>query len=231
MNQSGPGKDPSLIYTPPTLKETRPGIIDPNTSRSNSTNTNSISNKVPKNSDISITQKTLLNEEPDVIELSTKDTSNSSIYSNCAKSSNKSESRYSILASSSSLNNNQMSNDFSATKVPNTINNTNNTSETKVPIDASDALTGSILSTTLLSASTKTSSSSTVNVPINKKTNSNSNSSLFLKNNNNSMFNNVPCNNNNSNASENENMQMQSTPNRMINSFDIPLSTKSSSNR
>ena len=229
MNQSGSGKDPSTIYSTPTSKG-RPGIIASSSSRNNSNNPNSISNKVPINSDILNTQNTLLNEEPEVIELSTKDTSNSSNYNNCAKTSNKSESRFSILASSSSsINNNQMSNDFSATKVPNTINNTKNTSKTKVPIDAHDASTSSILSTTLLSPSTKTSSSSTVNVPINTKINSNNNSSSVAKNTNNSMFNSVPCNNNNSNASENENMQ--SAPNRMINSFDIPLSTKSSSDR
>jgi hypothetical protein len=229
MNQSGPGKDPSSIFSTPTSKG-RPGIIPSSSSRSNSNNSHSISNKVPTNSDISNTQNNVFNEEPEVIELSTKDTIISSDYNNCAKTSNKSESRFSMLASSSSsLNNNQMSNDYSETKVPNTINNINNTSKTKVPIDSLDASTGSILSTTLLSASTKTSSSSTVNVPINKNVNSNNNSSSVLKNNNNSMFNNVPCNNNNSNASENE--TMQSAPNRMINSFDIPLSTKSSSDR
>ena len=159
------------------------------------------------------------------------DTSTTLNYNKCAKTGNTSESRFSILASNSSLNNNQMSNDFSATKVPNTINSTNKTPETKVPIDAIGGSTGSILSTTLLSASTKASSSSTVNVPINKEANSSNNSSSFIKNNNNSMFNNVPCNNNNSNASENDNVQMQIAPNRMIDSFDMPLSKKSSSDR
>ena len=55
MNQPGSEKDPSTIYPAPTSKG-RPGIIASSSSRTTSNNSNSISNKVPTNSDILNTQ-------------------------------------------------------------------------------------------------------------------------------------------------------------------------------
>ena len=222
MNQPGPDEDSSVAYSTST-SNVPSGMVVPNSScNPNGQN----ANKVPKISDTfnKTNNKPINKEEPDVIELSSKastTSTNNLMYANSAKSINKSENQFSILTSSSAMNNNQISNETSATKVPtNILNVTNSTSSTKVPITAA-ASASSILSTTLLSATAKTSSSS-VNVPINNET---SNNSLFNNSNNinnNNMFNNTLFN-------ENESHHMQSTPNRIINTFDKPLSTKSSS--
>ena len=223
MNQPGPDEDSSVAYSTST-SNVPSGMVVPNSScNPNGQN----ANKVPKISDTfnKTNNKPINKEEPDVIELSSKASTastNNLMYANSAKSINKSENQFSILTSSSAMNNNQISNETSATKVPtNILNVTNSTSSTKVPITSAAASASSILSTTLLSATAKTSSSS-VNVPINNET---SNNSLFNNSNNinnNNMFNNTLFN-------ENESHHMQSTPNRIINTFDKPLSTKSSS--
>ena len=229
MHSSGPGKDPSLAYTPSTSKGHSGVISPPSSSTCHSIDSKSSSNKVPKYSDTS-NAKSKFEDDPDVIELSNQE---SLMYNNCAKN-NQSENQFSILASSSALNNNQVSNDSSETKVPNTLNTTNDTSTTKVPIAAFAASsTSSILSTTLLSASIKASSSSLDN-SINSSP-SNSYNTQRLQNNNNSMLNHFSCSNNSFNVKEgNETpMKLQNTSSRkmMNSSFENSLIPKSSSDR
>ena len=231
MHQSGSEKDPNSSYIPSTSKG-NPGLTSPSISSScNSTGSTESQNKVPILSDISITKnQTPFKDDPEVIELSNNE---SYMYNNCAKSSNndKSENGFSILASSSTLNNNLVSNDNCATKVPNSINDTIDTSKTKVPIAAFAASsTSSILSNTLLSASNKLSSS--LNDSMNSISPSNNSHTHRHQNNNNLMFNSVSSGSSVFNVNENnEPMKFQNTHTMMNNSFQDSTTTKSSTDR
>ena len=230
MHQSGSGKDPSLLHTQ-SSSEGHPGLTSPPVSSScNLFNSSSSENKVPRYSDnTSIKNKIAFEDDPDVIELSNKE---SFMYNNRAENiiNNETENQFSILASSSSLNNNQVSNDNSATKVPNTINTTIDTSSTKVPIAAFAASsTSSILSNTLLSASNK--SSSSLNNSMNSISPSNNSHTHIQQNNNNLMFNSVSSGSSVFNVNEN-NEPMKFHNHKMTNnSAENFLPTKSSSDR
>ena len=231
MHQPGSGKDPDSSYIPSTSKG-HSGLTSPSISSScNSTSSTESQNKVPIFSDISITKnKTPINDDPEVIELSNNE---SYKYNNCAKSStnHKAENQFSILASSSTLNNNLVSNDNCATKVPNSTNDTIDTSKTKVPIAAFAASsTGSILSTTLLSASVK--SSSSLNNSIKSISSISNRHSLINQNNNNIASTSASSGNNSFNINENnEQMKFQNTDTMMNNSFQDSATTKSSADR
>ena len=228
MHQSGSKKDPDTSYIPSTSKG-HSGLTSPSISSScNFTGSTESQNKVPTLSDISTTKdKKPFKDDPEVIELSNNE---SYMYNNCAKSSNndKSENGFSILASSSTLNNNLVSNDNCATKVPNSINDTIDTSKTKVPIAAFAATsTGSILSNTLLSASVK--SSSSLNNSIKSISSINNRNSLMYQNNNNIASTSASSVDNSFNPNENnEPMKFQNTHTMMNNSFQDSTPTKSS---
>ena len=231
MHQSGSEKDPDSSYIPSTSKG-NPGLTSPSISSScNSTGSTESQNKVPILSDISITKnKAPFKDDPEVIELSNNE---SYMYNNCAKNitNDKTENQFSILASNSTLNNNQVSNDNCATKVPNSIDDTIDTSKTKVPIAAFAASsTGSILSTTLLSASVK--SSSTLNNSIKSISSISNRHSLINQNNNNITNTSASSGNNSFNVNENnEPMKFQNTHTMMNNSFQDSTTTKSSTDR
>ena len=230
MHQPGPGKDPSLLHTQ-SSSEGRSGLASsPISSASNLFNSSSSENKVPRYSDnTSIKNKIAFEDDPDVIELSNKE---SFMYNSRAKDTinSETENQLSILASNSSLNNNQVSNDNSATKVPNTINTTIDTSSTKVPIAAFAASsTSSILSNTLLSASNK--SSLSLNNSMNSISPSNNSHTHRHQNNNNLMFNSVSSGSSVFNVNEN-NEPMKFHNHKMTNnSAENFLPTKSSSDR
>ena len=231
MHQPEPGKDPSLLHTPAS-SEGLSGLKSPsNSSSCNLFNSSSSENKVPRYSDNTSTKnKNSFEDDPDVIELSNKE---SFIYNNRAENNinNETENQFSILASITSLNNNQISNDNTATKVPNTINPTIDTSSTKVPIAAFAASsTSSILSNTLLSASNKSSSSS-LNNSMNSISPSNNSHTHRHQNNNNLMFNSVSSGSSVFNVNEN-NEPMKFHNHKMTNnSAENFLPTKSSSDR
>ena len=214
MNATSSGKEPTANHSTSRSVHS-PGLIPPDNSCISTTISGQTfsSTKVPIPGDIPNTstafeRKTATNpfdEEPDVIELPNRDKVNSSKYNAVTKCTS-SEGQFSILASCSTLNNNQTSNDSSATKVPNI--KTSNTS-TKVPI----ATCSSILSTTLLSA-TKAS----VNVPI-----CNKNSNTLYSNNN--VINNASSEK--FTTSQKDQTQTKNTQNSLINTFDKMSSGKS----
>ena len=214
MNATSSGKDPTENHSTSRSRHS-PGLISPDNSCISTTISGQTfsSTKVPIPGDIpnittAFERKTATNpfdEEPDVIELPNRDKVNSSKYNAVTKCTS-SESQFSILASCSTLNNNQTSNESSATKVPNI--KTSNTS-TKVPI----ATCSSILSTTLLSAA-----KASVNVPI-----CNESSTALYGNNN--VLNNAPSDK--FTTSQKDQNQTKNTQNSLINTFDKMSSGKS----